>query len=1328
MLNKKTYLLVLLLIVGINSSWSQDTACDFKLNNPDFETPDINTMFGSTTWKTFDEGLTKGWQTTASDNKMEYWRSGYQGVPAYSGNQFAELNANMVSALYQDASTIPGTTLKYGFAHRGRAGVDVMELQIGPPGGPYITQGQYSTGKNAWVFYTGNYLVPAGQTITRLQFVSVSSAGGNKAVGNFLDAIDIQSVNVSMSLTTSSYCGGTIDVHSSAPATVKLEYSLDNITYQNDSFFNNLNPGNYTVYMRIGEICTQSKTITVAPNTITNTVSASTASATCTGLVANNNGSILISPTSISDADQWRFDYSAGSSYNGNKTYATGIPVGASYTISNLPNPTVSTNYTLRFFSIFGCTIDTTVALNPANCFCSPEQAKIKSFPADTSFSTGYKTAAGFDQRWKVSDIIYKGETLKNIADLPSPNASYIKYSAAKIQNNCAPSVWVHPENLPAPFDKAHWITGTNKLCASEQEKYVYRFYRNTFELPCNCNSTAHYTEKQIEINLDAYGDNQIIALYVNGKLIPAPYLPSSNVTFIAGNQAKLKFAGEWKAGENTIEILMLNGVASTVHAAVEGLLVTGNNSIPVLSNPTADAGADIAQCASVDSIDLTDAVNTQKWITASGPKNIVINGKTGKANQLGIAGDYYFVLLPDSTDLSGCADTMKVTVYPQPVFNLGADKTICADAAKITFDAGKNFSSYLWSTGEKTKTISTATTGKYSLTVTDVNSCSTSDTVNLNVNPLPVFDLGADKAICADAPKITFDAGKTFNSYLWSSGEKTKTISTATAGKYTLTVTDANSCSSSDNVNLIVNPLPVFDLGADKAICADAAKITFDAGKNFSSYLWNSGEKTKTISTATAGKYILTATDVNSCSSSDTVNLIVNPLPVFDLGADKAICADGASVTFDAGSSFATYAWSNGEKTKSIITHDAGVYTLVVSDSAGCSSSDTVELVVNALPEINIGPDMSMCEGQEPVVFSVPMLPQYSYAWSTGETSNSISVSKKGWYILRVTSNKNCVKIDSVWLEVKDLPNINLGPDVVICETELPVLLNAGADMDAYSWSTTETSQKIKINSSGLYEVTVVKNGCEKKSEIDVLVDYVPKVSLKDEYILCEGESVDMTVITSAPIVFWSTNDTAKTIQVNSKGKYSVSVSTGIACTANTSTNVVEVPHPKEIEQEGILHCFREVNVVELDATTDANKYLWFDGSTSPIYYAEKEGVYNVQLISSYGCITYDSIYVDELCTPVLYVPNAFTPNNDGKNDAFFAQSSDDLLEYDLKIFDRWGELLFETNDINDGWDGIYRGNLAQIDVYVWKIDYKFKSMHGAKRDVMYGHVSLIK
>ncbi|MBB4943299.1 hypothetical protein FHR32_007699 [Streptosporangium album] len=164
-----------------------------NLVNGSFEAPPVATI----DWSIPDASTNPsvGWRTTATDNKLEFWRGGASGVPAADGQQFAELNATQVSTLYQDVPTVPGTPMTWSLYHRGRLGTDVMQVLIGAPGATVAqvpagaSSADISDGNTAWGYYTGVYVVPPGQTTTRFAFHSVSAAGGSQGVGNFLDGV-----------------------------------------------------------------------------------------------------------------------------------------------------------------------------------------------------------------------------------------------------------------------------------------------------------------------------------------------------------------------------------------------------------------------------------------------------------------------------------------------------------------------------------------------------------------------------------------------------------------------------------------------------------------------------------------------------------------------------------------------------------------------------------------------------------------------------------------------------------------------------------------------------------------------------------------------------------------------------------------------------------------------------------------------------------------------------------------------------------------------------------------------------------------------------------
>ncbi|MGV7105301.1 T9SS type B sorting domain-containing protein [Flavobacterium sp. U410] len=164
--------------------------CLIETINSDFESPAFSLNSGA--W--YNHNQIQGWRTTASDGVIEMWSSGFQGVDAYSGNQFIELNANEAAGVYQDFDTPVSTTFSFSFAHRGRLGTDTCGLYVGPPEGPYTLIFTATTGNSDWVYYNDTYTIPSGQPQTRFIFQAISAAGGI-TVGNLLDAISFTANN-----------------------------------------------------------------------------------------------------------------------------------------------------------------------------------------------------------------------------------------------------------------------------------------------------------------------------------------------------------------------------------------------------------------------------------------------------------------------------------------------------------------------------------------------------------------------------------------------------------------------------------------------------------------------------------------------------------------------------------------------------------------------------------------------------------------------------------------------------------------------------------------------------------------------------------------------------------------------------------------------------------------------------------------------------------------------------------------------------------------------------------------------------------------------------
>ncbi|MCX6183189.1 MAG: gliding motility-associated C-terminal domain-containing protein [Bacteroidetes bacterium] len=692
-------------------------------------------------------------------------------------------------------------------------------------------------------------------------------------------------------------------------------------------------------------------------------------------------------------------------------------------------------------------------------------------------------------------------------------------------------------------------------------------------------------------------------------------------------------------------------------------------------------------------------------------------------------------------TDANGCkASATGVLSIGSATAPVLSDKTICAGDPAATFDAGPGYATYVWSANGagSAQTTTGTTAGNYTVTVTTAGGCTASATAVLTVNALPTPVI-ANKTICVGDPAATFDAGL-YSSYLWSAngaGNSQTTVGSI-AGNYTCQVTDAKGCKAFATGVLTINVLPIVALGTDQTICPSGS-ATLNAGGPFASYKWLPGnESTSAITVNTAGTYTVAVTDVNGCKNSDAVDVFVNSNLAIDLGLDQTICA-GDDFTFTANYAAAgvTYVWTGtggySNNTQAVTVNTSGTYNVHVEDALGCMGDDEVVLTVALAPTPSLA-SATRCDG-DAAAFDAGNFS--SYVWTGpnafSATSNPIVVSQAGIYNVTVTDANGCVGTASATLTVNAPPVVNLGNNFTGCA-------GASATFDAqnpgstYLWNNGMQTQSISPLVSGTYSVIVTDvNGCEGSGSVVATINEFPVLDLGDTIHLCEGDSKKITanVFPSSSVITWNTSEVGESIFVNTTGKILASANSN-GCVTKDSLEVLVHEQPKVFGIPDSTVCF--VNLpsgFSIDARTLAAQYNWSDGQSGQTITVRTDGEYNVELVSDYGCVSRDTLIITEDCPSSIFAPTAFTPNEDGLNDVFYVKG-ENIYDFELFVFDRWGEVIFHSTDMNTGWNGKRNNDMrnAQVDVYVWKINYKYWSdwKHDGDMREEVGRVTLIK
>ncbi|MBK9048016.1 MAG: hypothetical protein IPL74_15505 [Bacteroidetes bacterium] len=314
------------------------------------------------------------------------------------------------------------------------------------------------------------------------------------------------------------------------------------------------------------------------------------------------------------------------------------------------------------------------------------------------------------------------------------------------------------------------------------------------------------------------------------------------------------------------------------------------------------------------------------------------------------------------------------------------------------TLDAGGGFSSYLWSNGSTSQTI-TVPPGNYTVTVTNSSGCTGTDTYTIGTatNLTPTITA---TPICG-ATNGTLDAGGPYATYQWSNGLTTQTISVSTPGTYTVTVTAAGGCSGSASSTIALSIVPVPAILGNDTIC-QGQNTTLTVGA-FASYSWNSGATTSSINVSAGGTYTVTVTNAAGCTGTASLLVTLIASPNASITGVSSVCAGGSSV-LDAGPGFASYLWSNGASTQTISVATTNTYTVTVTNAGGCPDTDAFVFTVNPNPTPVISGQTSICSGTNASLNAGTFI---SYLWNTGSTSNPLATSSPGVYTVTVTDAK---------------------------------------------------------------------------------------------------------------------------------------------------------------------------------------------------------------------------------------------------------------------------------------------------------------------------------
>ncbi len=732
----------------------------------------------------------------------------------------------------------------------------------------------------------------------------------------------------------------------------------------------------------------------------------------------------------------------------------------------------------------------------------------------------------------------------------------------------------------------------------------------------------------------------------------------------------------------------------------------------------------------------------------------------TAVANNL-CAGTY----ISSVTDASGCTvlDTVQVNAPYTTVTGTICSDLSCSGSVTVTPVGGSSPYTFLWDSGAGNQTDSTAINlcpGTYSVQVWDGNGCPMVDTILV---PLPLVTAITDsimvtcKDLCDGSGTVTPVGGQPPFAYLWDDGnaQTDSTASSLCVGTYSVEITDGNNCKDTSIV-IITEPtaLVIQTSSTCFGICDGSASVATTGGTAPYTYLWDDIDaQTNAVATGLCGgTYSVTVTDANLCEIID-VTTISTPTSVINSTAAtcQGLCDGEATVAPVGGQSPFTYLWDDpGAQTADNATGlCVGWFHVDITDATGCLIQDSVQ-VGEAAP-INLGQEVvsdvscfGLCDGA--ISYPEPLVgtPPFSYEWydlagvSLGNTTLSASGLCQDTYYLIYTDAAGCMTADTVAITeptalVTTIDSVSHVKCAGECNGVGSVAVTGGSPGYTYQWDDplAQTNAMASNLCGGKWQVTITDvNACAIVDSVEISSPEIllaPTDTTRLHCTLdCDGQITANVTGGWAPYTYvWNdpAGQTTATATDLCLGPYMVKVTDSTGCEVTGYDTIAAIPAPPFVPNftgTPLITTIFNTEIAFTDLSTGANSYWWNfgDGSQESTdqnpeheFPSEEPGIYTVWLVTTniLGCK--DSIAKEVIIKGdyVLFAPNAFTPNEDGLNETFFPKGIGiDESNFKFMIFDRWGDIIYETNNIEEPWDG--RANdgkkMAQIDIYVWKIE----------------------
>lgn len=545
-----------------------------------------------------------------------------------------------------------------------------------------------------------------------------------------------------------------------------------------------------------------------------------------------------------------------------------------------------------------------------------------------------------------------------------------------------------------------------------------------------------------------------------------------------------------------------------------------------------------------------------------------------------------------------------------------------------------------------------------------------------------------------------------------------------------------------------VIYEIPDFNFGNDTTICSGQSILLDATSLHATDYQWQNYSTSPSLTVTQPGLYWATAS--NSCfTQSDSIQVsVINIVPPINLGPDKILCQGETHFLNATSPNGLSYLWQDGSTLNVQWVTTSGTYYAEVGNYCG-SQSDTVNITfLDSIPDFSLGSDTTICSGTS-ITWDVTTNDATSYLWQDGSTNPVFSTSVAGVYSVQI-SNQCGSQTDTIVLSVQQM-SVDLGPDQQICDGT-SATLDAGNAGATYLWNDFSTNRTKTIVSEGFYFVEVSYGNCTVYDTIEISVQELFPTFSTPDLMGCEPYQMITGFIDSSHLNFgsistwnWSfgngrgsfIQNPSTTFQTHGKYSVALTITSDLGCVKTLVIPDYITVHPKAIAD---FSCGNNLGYIHqdnyfLNGSSYGNNYYWdfgdghYSDEINPMHVYEEDGVFSINLFANnaFDCPGEITKYIQIKRIPLIYIPNSFTPDGDEYNAQWAFEITDiDLESFELMVYSRWGELVWETRDPKSSWDGTFNGQMVPDGTYTWILHYSDSKT--AEKFIENGHVNLMR